>query len=151
MRNLVWSCLVLLGCEGQAFTRRDFEEVPEVEFRCDCVDALAAEAFSPDDIAALPDAIADCLQSDPAGLEADAQECLPVTLGSDERNDLDIVAGYFCSDVCPDAGSINITYSWIEEADCCAAGGVPNYDFAWGAYMGCFPPETPGGEAMACE
>jgi hypothetical protein len=149
MRSLVLLCSIAASVAGCVDDGTPDPGDPALE-RCACVEDLAAEALTPDAIAALPDQIGACLRDDPAELEADAEACLPVTLGVDARNDLDVVVSYYCSDVCPDAGGIHVAYASVAEDECCAAGGVPNYDFAWGGYVGCFPPETPGGEPEAC-
>jgi hypothetical protein len=72
---------------------------------------------------------------------AEQARCLPLSLGVDERNGRAVELVYQCSDICPDAGGVLIRYANTSKEDCCAVGGYPWHDYAWGGYRGCTPPE----------
>lgn len=55
---------------------------------------------------------------------------------------------YVCSDVCPDAGGLSLSYTGVAESQCCGIGGEPSYDPAWGGYLGCSPRV---GDTTLCE
>ncbi len=54
-------------------------------------------------------------------------------------NSREVQDAFWCGDVCPQYGSVNIIYSNVKEMDC-AAIGQPLYSYAWGRqYRGCTP------------
>lgn len=94
--------------------------------------------------------IAECFDhDDKSDLESDGR-CLPAIVGTDARNGKSITVSYGCSDVCPDAGHISISYTDVNETECCAAGGVIAKDPAWGGYAGCLPPEVEWSTVETC-
>lgn len=118
---------------------------------CECIQSYGKPNMTSEDITRLiQEGIKTCFNvNDPEALE-DQSSCLPANVGTDARNGKSIAINYSCSDVCPDAGGINVMYSGVSEADCCAAGGVNARDFAWGGYIGCLPPEVGWSETKPC-
>ena len=73
----------------------------------------------------------------------------PVVLGVYAENNLTLIAGYYCSDVCPDYGRVTIVFSNISNKEQCAeAGGTDITDPAWGGYVGCAPAITTNDMAL---
>jgi hypothetical protein len=66
---------------------------------------------------------------------------LPFTVAIHAGTGKEVHLRYFCSDVCPEYGSVSATLANISEAECCAIGAIPSRDPAWGAYRGCRPAE----------
>ena len=61
----------------------------------------------------------------------------PKTLGT--FNSREVIEAFWCGDMCPSNGSVNIIYSNIKE-DKCTPIGEPEYSFFWGPkYQGCTP------------
>ena len=114
---------------------------PEVKT---CVDRYAKPALAPGDVASFIDhGIDECFALREKPKLAEQGKCLPMTLGKDARNGLMIEMVYACSDLCPDYGTIVVRYAGTPEDQCCARGGHPLKDIAWGGYRGCTPPEVP--------
>lgn len=109
-----------------------------------CVAKYAKAALTPADLERfIENGIAACFaQKDPEKL-ADQGACLPLSLGMDARNGRVVEIVYHCSDVCPSYGAIAVQYANITKQECCATGGHPRHDPAWGGYLGCSPPEIP--------
>jgi len=63
----------------------------------------------------------------------------PKVFGIYWRNNLTLVEQYFCSDVCPDYGRVDLVYKGIDNEECLNIGGNPLHDLAWGGYLGCQP------------
>ncbi|MCX6815143.1 MAG: hypothetical protein NTY20_05850 [Candidatus Aenigmarchaeota archaeon] len=63
----------------------------------------------------------------------------PKTFGIYARNNLTLVEQYFCSDVCPDYGRVNLVFQGIDSEECANIGGKALHDLAWGGYIGCEP------------
>jgi hypothetical protein len=78
---------------------------------------------------------------DPAALDME-RTCLPSVVGQHAGDGRDIEVYYFCSDVCPDYGRVGIRFAGIEDTpSCCAIGGIPLRDPAWGGFEACVPSE----------
>lgn len=90
-----------------------------------------------------------CFGGSASSLESSASD-LPIDVGTDARNGLTLEVFYSCSDVCPDAGWVGIRYKDVIEESCCSSGGIPGYDFAFGSYIGCAPPEATFGDIKPC-
>jgi hypothetical protein len=64
-------------------------------------------------------------------------EHYPKTLGTFDSRE--VQEAFWCGDLCPQYGSVNIIYSNVKEQDC-AAIGQPLYSHFWGTrYQGCTP------------
>jgi hypothetical protein len=112
-----------------------------------CLARLAKPRWSAEDLRAFfARGGGDCFasaQDDPRGrLRQRQARCLPVAVGADARNGKTLELRYFCSDVCPDQGAVFLIYAGVDRDQCCALGGRPLHDPAWGAYRGCMPPEA---------
>ena len=46
---------------------------------------------------------------------------------------------YYCSDLCPESGSVIIVFKDVERDGCSLVGGREYLDPAWGSYVGCIP------------
>jgi hypothetical protein len=69
------------------------------------------------------------------------RRCLPLTLGTDVRNGMELEVAYFCADLCPEYGRILLQYRDVAGRDCCRRGGYP---VSFGAPIRsswCAPPE----------
>ena len=67
-------------------------------------------------------------------------EDYPMVLGSYSENGLILIKQYFCSDICPDNGGVDIVFQNIRtKEDCAKVGGRDLIDLAWGGYIGCAP------------
>jgi hypothetical protein len=114
---------------------------PEVK---KCVDRYAKPKLAPGDVKSFVDrGINDCFSWREKEKLEQQGKCLPMTLGKDARNGLPVEMVYECSDLCPNYGTIVIRYAGASEHRCCAQGGHPLKDSAWGGYRGCTPPEVP--------
>jgi hypothetical protein len=112
-----------------------------------CLAQYIDDELSSEEITALDQGVDDCFSDDPITLEQEAA-ILPLDAGVDPRNSLTIEIYYACSDVCPDAGYVGISYKDVAEEDCCALGGFAYYEPAFNSYAACLPPEVEGG---ACD
>ena len=75
----------------------------------------------------------------PNNKKIDSKE-YPKVLGEYSENGLILIENYFCSDVCPDYGSVRIIFQEVHSIETCAtANGQDIIDFAWGGYIGCAP------------
>jgi hypothetical protein len=117
------------------------------DHRNDACDCLAAYGSNSMDDAALRrlqgEGLDLCLRGDgdPNALVA-AAACLPFTVGKDARTGTDIEAYYFCSDVCPNYGGVDIRYAGVDDkASCCALDGFVLQDF-FQHFIGCAPFEV---------
>jgi hypothetical protein len=54
-------------------------------------------------------------------------------------NNLTLVEQYYCSDVCPDYGRVDLVFQGVTSEQCAQAGGRSLHDLAWGGYIGCEP------------
>jgi hypothetical protein len=63
----------------------------------------------------------------------------PKTFGIYAGNNLTLVEQYFCSDVCPDYGRVDLVFRGVDNEECLNIGGNPLHDLAWGGYLGCEP------------
>ncbi|MEM5812213.1 MAG: hypothetical protein QW286_00705 [Candidatus Aenigmatarchaeota archaeon] len=63
----------------------------------------------------------------------------PKVLGIYWKNNLTLVEQYYCSDVCPDYGRVDLVFQGIDSADCPSVEGRVLRDLAWGGYVGCEP------------
>jgi hypothetical protein len=80
-------------------------------------------------------------QEDPAMLDME-RACLAKIVGQHVGDGRDIEIYYYCSDLCPDYGRVGIRYTDIkDDAACCALGGAPLHDPAWGGFEACVPSE----------
>lgn len=78
---------------------------------------------------------------DPMTLDAE-RKCLPFTIGQHVGDGRDIEVYAFCSDLCPDYLHVGVRYSGISDTPgCCAIGGIPLRDPAWGGFEACVPAE----------
>jgi len=50
-----------------------------------------------------------------------------------------LVEQYYCSDVCPDYGRVDLVFQGITNEQCEQVGGRSLHDLAWGGYIGCEP------------
>jgi hypothetical protein len=109
-----------------------------------CVGRYARPALTPAEVRRfLSEGVPACFAvGDPAEL-ARQGACLPLELGRDPRNTRVVEVVYHCSDVCPANGRIVLRYAGADERECCAIGGHPRRDPAWGGFVGCEPPEVP--------
>ncbi|MBK9259902.1 MAG: hypothetical protein IPM54_08710 [Polyangiaceae bacterium] len=111
---------------------------------CECIQSFGNPNMTSADIERLVDVgFKQCFDHNEPNALSDDSRCLPTVVGTDARNGKSLTVGYFCSDVCPDYGHINVSYTGVSEAECCSVGGIPAKDPGWGGYMGCFPPEIP--------
>lgn len=119
---------------------------------CDCLKSYSANELSAEDIQRLQDeGLPKCFSDDVEELESQAQ-CLPFEVGEDPSTGAMVEVFYFCSDVCPDAGGVGIRYAGIQDKGaCCAIGGDPLVDPAWGGFVGCAPTvlELPAAQSCA--
>lgn len=118
---------------------------------CSCVQAYGSAAMDTDSIKLLVnEGLPSCFSKEPGELEKQAA-CLPAVVGQDAANGMDLQVYYFCSDVCPDYGGVSVGYAGVEnKEDCCALGGEPVIDPAWGGFAGCAPTGLGMGDAKAC-
>ena len=72
----------------------------------------------------------------PRNLNIDAGD-YPKVFGTWRNHTL--VEQYYCSDVCPDYGRVDLVFQGVDSEGCRAAGGIPMHDLAWGGYIGCGP------------
>ena len=54
-------------------------------------------------------------------------------------NNFTLEERYFCSDVCPDYGRVDLVFKWVGAEQCESVGGRALRDMAWGGYLGCQP------------
>jgi hypothetical protein len=54
-------------------------------------------------------------------------------------NNRTLVEVYFCSDVCPDYGRVDLVFQGVGPEQCGSIGGRELRDLAWGGYIGCGP------------
>lgn len=54
-------------------------------------------------------------------------------------HNMTLVERYFCSDVCPDYGRLDLVFQGVGPEQCENAGGIELRDLAWGGYIGCKP------------
>jgi hypothetical protein len=54
-------------------------------------------------------------------------------------NNRTLVEQYFCSDVCPDYGRVNLVFQGADNEECARIGGNSLHDIAFGGYIGCQP------------
>jgi hypothetical protein len=121
------------------------------EEACDCIRSYGKTGMSSEDIQRLmKDGISACFTVNDSEELADESACLPAIVGTDARNGKSITVEYTCSDVCPDAGGVHIAYDNVSEGDCCSVGGKIATDPAWGAYVGCVPPEVGWSSTTPC-
>ena len=112
-------------------------------FGCECLEAYGGSALDEAALQRLRDeGLSTCFHLDePATLETE-QACLPSVVGQHSGNGRDIEVYYFCSDVCPDYGRVGIRFAGISDTPaCCAIGGIPLRDPAWGGFEACVPSE----------
>ncbi|HRI67848.1 MAG TPA: hypothetical protein PK156_26605, partial [Polyangium sp.] len=112
-------------------------------FGCECLEAYASPSLDEAKLQRLRDeGLSTCFHVDePATLESE-QACLPQIVGQHGGNGRDIEVYYLCSDVCPEYGRIGIRFVGIKDTDaCCAIGGIPVRDPAWGGFEACVPHE----------
>ncbi len=110
---------------------------------CECIAAYGGDALDGAALIKLRDqGLSACFHTmDPATLDME-RSCLPFIVGKHAGDGKDIDIYYFCSDVCPNYGHVGIRYAGIEDAPaCCAIGGVPLLDPAWGGFEACVPKE----------
>ncbi|MES1187812.1 MAG: hypothetical protein ABUL60_28600 [Myxococcales bacterium] len=51
---------------------------------------------------------------------------------------------YYCSDLCPGQGMVVAKFDDLRNLEaCCAAGGQPLMNFAWGGFRACAVPRGP--------
>lgn len=80
------------------------------------------------------------LMSDVKAGKLDADEFQSKFLGIDTETGLPVEARYFCSDVCPEYGYVDIYFAGIRtKEECAKIKGEDVIDFAWGGYVGCKP------------
>jgi len=63
----------------------------------------------------------------------------PRFLGIYSVNGMPLTEIYFCSDVCPDYGSVIIIFENVTKNECLMVGGREYIDPAWGGFVGCVP------------
>lgn len=128
------------------------ESDPEVSAQdCSCVQSYGSASMDEAAIQKLAtDGLSTCFGKDPTSLESQAA-CLPTVVGTDARNSRDLQVYYYCSDNCPDAGYVGVTYKDVaDKSACCALGGEPVIDAAFGAYVACAPAGLGTGDSKAC-
>jgi hypothetical protein len=103
-----------------------------------CVHSLNRTVSSSVDVADLNQDVDRCFDDDPSEMERQAS-VLPIVVGRDLRNGLDLVAIYHCSDACPEYGGVRVVYVDVAETSCASVGGRVVTDEAWGSYIGCSP------------
>jgi len=54
-------------------------------------------------------------------------------------NNRTLVEQYFCSDVCPDYGRVDLVFQGVDNEECAQIAGKSLHDLAWGGYIGCGP------------
>lgn len=110
---------------------------------CDCIAAYGSPSMDEAALKKLQDeGLPACFPSADKEKLAEAASCLPQIVGQHAVNGKDIHVYYFCSDVCPDYGGVGVAFAGIKDVDaCCAIGGIPLRDPAWGGFQGCVPPE----------
>lgn len=125
------AALTIAGCESSSDC---IAEYGGDDLDAEAIDRLASEGLEA------------CFSNPDADLSSE-----PLAVGTDARNGLTLEVFYTCSDVCPEAGWMGVRYRGVEEAGCCAVGGRPGFDPAWGGYLGCAPPEETFADANACD
>lgn len=106
-----------------------------------CVARYIQPTLTPDAIRLIEAEGMKCFSDDKDELD-EQSACLPLRLGVDAQNRRPIEIAYTCSDVCPRYGGILLLYAHVTENECCALGGYPLQDSAFGTYIGCSPPEA---------
>jgi hypothetical protein len=110
---------------------------------CECLAAYASDSLGEEELRRLRDeGIAACFhKDDPVTLDAE-RACLPASVGQHEGDGRAIEVYYFCSDLCPDYGRVGVRYVGVSDTpSCCAIGGIPLRDPAWGGFEACVPSE----------
>lgn len=110
---------------------------------CQCLDAYSSESLGEDELKKLRDeGIPTCFhKDDPVTLDME-RACLSSGVGQHAGDGREIEVYYFCSDLCPDYGRVGVRYVGISDTpSCCAIGGIPLRDPAWGGFEACVPSE----------
>lgn len=110
---------------------------------CQCLEAYASDSLGEEELQRLRDeGIPACFhQDDPVTLDME-RSCLPAGVGQHVGDGRAIEVYYFCSDLCPDYGRVGVRYVGISDTPaCCAIGGIPLRDPAWGGFEACVPSE----------
>ena len=110
---------------------------------CECLASYGGTSLGESELVRLRDeGLTKCFhQNDPAALDGE-RACLPSIVGQYASNGHDIEVYYFCSDVCPEYGRVGIRFAGVKDnASCCAMGGAPLHDPAWGGFEACVPSE----------
>lgn len=110
---------------------------------CECIASYGGPSMGDDALRLLrDDGLPMCFhQNDPNQLDQE-RVCLPSIVGQHVIDGRDIEVYYFCSDVCPDYGHVGIRFTGIKDTpSCCAIGGIPLLDPAWGGFEACVPAE----------
>jgi hypothetical protein len=84
-----------------------------------------------------------CFSKDKALLKRQSS-CLPLVMGEDAQGRGKVSMRYYCSDLCPDQGWAVAEFEGLRNVEaCCAAGGQPLLDGAWGGFRACVVPRGP--------
>lgn len=110
---------------------------------CDCLVSYGGPSMGDDALMTLRDkGLKACFHNDDLAVLEMESTCLSSVVGQHAGNGHDIEVYYFCSDLCPDYGHVGIRYSGIMDTPaCCAIGGIPVRDPAWGGFEACVPSE----------
>lgn len=109
-----------------------------------CLQPLAFETLSASALARVQREGEACFSKDKAALERQSS-CLPLVMGEDAQGRGNVSMRYYCSDICPDQGVLVAQFDGPSSIDaCCAAGGQPLLNFAWGrGFRACVVPRGP--------
>jgi hypothetical protein len=119
-------------------TPHELAECSNAELRR-CLAPFVKPQLTAADILALE--TASCFKNGRDGVLAQAGDCLPLRAGVDTHLRKTLLFAYYCSDVCPDQGGVELTYENVSADECCKLGAEPFFDPAWGGYRGCEPAE----------
>ena len=145
---MVWFAL-LIGCD------RPRQLTPPAECKdpqlISCLQPLAFETLSASALARVQRDGEACFSKDKAVLGRQAS-CLPLVMGEDAQGRGKVSLRYYCSDRCPDQGGVVAEFAGPRNLEaCCAAGGQPLLNFAWGrGFRACVVPRGPNPSKL-CE
>jgi hypothetical protein len=108
-----------------------------------CLQPLSFETLGASALARVQREGEACFSKDPAVLRRQSS-CLPLLMGEDAQGRGKVSMKYYCSDLCPDQGGVVAEFEDLRNVEaCCAAGGQPILDGAWGGFRACVVPRGP--------
>lgn len=105
-----------------------------------CLQPLAFETLGAAALTRVVEQGEACFSKDKTTLRHQAS-CLPLVMGEDARGRGKVSMRYHCSDLCPDQGGVVAEFEGLRNVQaCCASGGQPIIDGAWGKFRACVVP-----------